>query len=135
MSNLGNTIDRLAKGLESMASKLLTEESLDRFLPDADLIDDGTEYRILLDVPGMAKGQLKVEVVDGSIVVRGERDIDSEATYIKRERRFGTFHRSFSIPEPVHKKDITARFKDGVLTLTVKKNVDEAGDSTIDIQD
>lgn len=135
MSNLGKTLGRLTKELESIAAKILPEELLDSFLPDADLIDAGTEYHIQLDVPGMTKDQLKVEVADGSLVVRGERSIETEHTFIKRERRFGTFHRSFSIPESVTKSDISARFKDGVLTLVVKKNQAEAGDSTIDIQD
>lgn len=135
MSNLGNTLNRLTKELESIAAKILPEDLLDSFLPDADLIDAGAEYQIRLDVPGMTKDQLKVEVADGSLVVRGERTIETEHTFIKRERRFGTFHRSFSIPESVTKSDISARFKDGVLTLTVKKNTIEAGDTTIDIQD
>lgn len=135
MSNLGNTLNRLTKELESIAAKILPEDLLDSFLPDADLIDAGAEYQIRLDVPGMTKDQLKVEVADGSLVVRGERTIETEHTFIKRERRFGTFHRSFSIPESVTKSDISARFKDGVLTLTVKKNTVDAGDTTIDIQD
>lgn len=135
MSNLGNTLNRLTKELESIAAKILPEDLLDSFLPDADLIDAGAEYQIRLDVPGMTKDQLKVEVADGSLVVRGERTIETDHTFIKRERRFGTFHRSFSIPESVTKSDISARFKDGVLTLTVKKNTVDAGDTTIDIQD
>jgi HSP20 family protein len=135
MSEFTKTIDRLSKEIESFAAKLLPEDMLDSFLPSADLLDAGDEYRIRLDVPGISKDQLKVDVADGTLTVRGEREADEKGTYLKRERRHGAFLRSFSLPEPVGKKDITARFKDGVLTLTVKKTVVDANATHIDIQD
>lgn len=135
MSELGKTLGRLTKELESFAAKLLPEDMLDSFLPHADLLDAGDEYRIRLDVPGISKDRLKVEVADGTLTVRGERDAEESGTYMKRERRFGAFMRSFTLPEPVGKKDISARFKDGVLTLTVKKTVVGSDATRIDIQD
>ncbi len=135
MSEFTTSLNKLAKELESFAAKLLPEDMLDSFLPSADLVDAGTEYLIRLDVPGISKDRLKVDVADGTLTVRGERDADESGTYLKRERRHGVFLRAFTLPEPVGKKDITARFKDGVLTLTVKKTVVDADATHIDIQD
>lgn len=135
MSEFTKSLNKLTKELESFAAKLLPEEMLDSFLPSADLVDAGNEYHIRLDVPGISKDRLKVDVADGTLTVRGERDADETGTYLKRERRYGAFLRSFTLPEPVGKKDITARFKDGVLILTVKKTVVDADATHIDIQD
>lgn len=135
MSEFTKTLDRLSKEIESFAAKLLPEDMLDSFLPAADLVDAGTEYLIRLDVPGITKDRLKVDLVDGTLTVRGEREADESGTYLKRERRHGAFLRSFTLPDTVGKKDITARFKDGVLTLTVKKTVVDADATHIDIQD
>lgn len=135
MSEFTKSLNKLTRELESFAAKLLPEELLDSFLPAADLLDAGDEYRIRLDVPGISKEHLKVDVADGTLTVRGEREADETGTYLKRERRYGAFQRSFTLPEPVGKKDITARFKDGVLTLTVKKTVVDADATHIDIQD
>jgi HSP20 family protein len=135
MSEFTKTIDRLTKEIESFAAKFVPDETLDSFLPSADLVDAGTEYRIRLDVPGITKDQLNVDVSEGTLTVRGERAADDSGTFLKRERRYGAFLRSFTLPDAVTKKDITARFKDGVLTLTVKKTVVDADATHIDIQD
>lgn len=135
MSEFTKTLDRISKEIESFAAKLLPEDMLDSFLPAADLVDSATEYLIRLDVPGITKDRLKVDVTDGTLTVRGEREADESGTYLKRERRHGAFLRSFTLPDSVGKKDITARFKDGVLTLTVKKTVVDADATHIDIQD
>lgn len=135
MSEFTKTLDRISKEIESFAAKLLPEDMLDSFLPAADLVDSATEYLIRLDVPGITKDRLKVDVTDGTLTVRGEREADESGTYLKRERRHGAFLRSFTLPDSVGKNDITARFKDGVLTLTVKKTVVDADATHIDIQD
>ena len=63
-----------------------------------------------------------MELKDGSLILRGERTIEHEEkkkNYHRIERAYGSFERSFIIPEGVKEKDIHARYKDGVLELTM----------------
>ena len=74
------------------------------------------------ELPGVKKEDIHVELKNGYLTVRGERTIEHEEkkkNYQRIERSHGSFERSFIIPGGVKEKDIHARFKDGVLELTM----------------
>ena len=82
---------------------------------------DGT-YLVRADLPGMSKKDIHVELRDGYLTLRGERKSEHEENkdnYHRIERTHGTFERSFRVPEGVTEKDIHAKYKDGVLELTI----------------
>lgn len=92
--------------------------------PPVDVIDNDKAYEIMAEVPGMDANDITVEVADGSLIIRGEKQEEKEETrrdYYLRERSYGSFERSFSIPEGVAVDRIEASFKNGVLTLLLPK--------------
>ena len=95
--------------------------------PRMDLLETEEAYRIRLDVPGMSKDDLTINYQDNELTVSGERTSnrpEDEAEYVRVERPFGYFHRTFSLPQTVDATGIQATYENGVLTLTVPKSED-----------
>lgn len=85
------------------------------------------KYEISMDLPGVSKDAIKVELEDGYLfvsasVTRDVRKSDPGRTYIRKERYNGQYKRSFYVGENVSKEQVTAEFKDGVLRLVVPKS-------------
>lgn len=92
--------------------------------PRVDLSETDQAYLIELDVPGMKKDELEVNYQDGSLTISGERRqtaTDENASYVRVERRFGRFYRSFDLPKSVESTKIDATYQDGVLKIEVPK--------------
>lgn len=95
--------------------------------PSVDITEDEKEYSISADLPQVAKDDVKVVVENGSLVIKGDRNRETEHKDKKVhrvERSFGSFHRSFSLPEDADGNGVTASFKDGVLRVSLPKNED-----------
>ena len=95
-----------------------------------DVRDDGDQYTLEADMPGVNKDNLKVEVADGILTISAEYDEKKEEKgeddkYVYRERRCGSVRRSFNV-EGIREDDITAEFKDGVLKLALPKQEEKA---------
>src|SRR5690606_10460486 len=83
----------------------------------------GNQLRICVDLPGLTKDDVKVEVEDGALIVQGERREErsegGEAQGFRRsERRYGSFHRTIPLPDYVDTGNAQAQMKDGVLEVT-----------------
>jgi HSP20 family protein len=99
-------------------------EGLYEFLPPADVVEHEKEYLVKIDLPDVKKEDVKVLFDDGVLTVRGERRVEKEEKGEKvhrTERFYGSFERSFMLPEDVDPKLIHAETKEGVLTLTLPK--------------
>ncbi|MFP4227214.1 MAG: Hsp20/alpha crystallin family protein [Salinivenus sp.] len=95
--------------------------------PRTDLTETEEAYHIHLDLPGMRKEDLKINYQDSELTVSGERTSDrsgNEAEYVRVERPFGHFYRSFTLPQTVHADKISATYEHGVLTISVPKTED-----------
>jgi HSP20 family protein len=95
--------------------------------PRTDLVETEDAYRIHLDVPGVGKESLKINYKDNQLTVSGERAsdrTDEEEEYVRVERAFGHFYRSFTLPRTVNAENIEAAYENGVLTITVPKTED-----------
>jgi HSP20 family protein len=92
--------------------------------PRVDITDEGDHLMITADMPGIPKENVEVELQDGILHIRSkveeERKEEGKA-YIRRERRYSSFHRSFMLPEGVNEQSIEANMKDGVLSVKVPK--------------
>lgn len=96
------------------------------WMPRADIRETEKDYVIDLSLPGIRKEDVKVEVKDDVLTVSGERKSDKEEkgkNWLRRESSYGSFLRSFTLPEGLHSEDIKAGYKDGVLTLSMRKPV------------
>jgi len=96
--------------------------------PRTDLVETDDSYRLQLDVPGMSKDELNINVKDNQLTVSGERKserTEESEEYVRVERSFGQFYRSFSLPRTVNANDIRASYDSGVLTISVPKSEEE----------
>ncbi|DBA73956.1 hypothetical protein WJX77_003207 [Trebouxia sp. C0004] len=102
----------------------------------ADLRESSTQYKFLIDLPGVPKSDIKVQVdKDRKLIVSGERkqeDMDVNWRQQKQERRFGAFQRKFQLPEDADVSKIQGKAENGVLTITISKipKEDVPSDST-----
>ncbi len=97
-----------------------------------DIRETEGEYIIEMELPGFKKEDVEAELKDGYLTVRAEHhenneEKDKAGHYIRKERYFGNFARSFYVGDVVTQEDIKAEFKDGILTLDVpkKENVEK----------
>jgi len=114
-----------------------TEPVRDRLLaPRTDVYETGEAYHISMELPGVKKEAVELSVQDGILTIKGElpydREDDDKTHYYRRERRYGAFERSWTLPENIDQEHIGAAFKDGILTLTLTK-APEAKPRRIDI--
>lgn len=90
--------------------------------PTMEVYTKGNAFNVKVDVPGMKKEEVTVEVNDEYLVVRGERKEEKEEKkegYFKTERTYGTFYRTVPLPEGVNPETAKASMTDGVLTITM----------------
>lgn len=95
------------------------------WFPSADVEEEADHYMLSLEIPGMRKDDLNIEVIDNQIVVSGERKQEESRKSkgsVYSERRFGRFQRSFALPTHVDAGKIEAQYQDGVLKLYVPKS-------------
>lgn len=93
--------------------------------PRMDLAENDAAYLVELDLPGVAKEDIKIDLEDNRLMVRGERkeeEREEGENYLRMERSYGNFYRSFSLPDVAKTKDIKAEFKDGVLKIRIPKS-------------
>lgn len=96
----------------------------DLYAPACEILDEEKSYSISLDIAGVTKDDINIEVKDNHLYISGERKYNGkvEKDYILRsERRYGKFSRVFSLPKNVNPDAIEARFENGVLDLTLPK--------------
>jgi HSP20 family protein len=88
--------------------------------PEVDISEDDHGYLLKADLPEMKKDDVRVTVEDGILSVSGERKSgkeDQKKKFHRIERSFGTFRRSFTLPEDANSTKVTADFHDGVLKV------------------
>ena len=94
-------------------------------MPAVDVVESEKAYEITAELPGMDEKDIEVKVTDGSLTIKGEKQEEKEEKdYYLRERHYGSFERSFELPESVEPDKIEASFKKGVLTVTLPKKVE-----------
>ena len=88
--------------------------------PEVDISEDDRGYLLKADLPEMKKDDVRVTVEDGILNVCGERKTEKEdqkRKFHRIERSYGTFRRSFTLPEDADSTKVTAEFRDGVLKV------------------
>jgi HSP20 family protein len=92
------------------------------FTPALDVEEKDGTYLVKADLPGLKKDDIHIELRNGLLTLRGERRDEHEekkGRYHWVERTYGSFERSFCVPEGVTEKDIHAKYRDGVLELSI----------------
>ena len=87
-----------------------------------DVEETDKEYKVLLDLPGMKKEEVKTSIENHCLVVEGERKSEKkDKKYHVSERSFGSFHREVSLPENADLENVSAVYENGELKVTIPK--------------
>lgn len=103
----------------------LTRNGGSVFVPKVDVIESENAYELHVSAPGMTKDDFKLEVQDNQLIVSGERKFQNEKkekNFHSIESHYGSFTRSFSLPENADSEKINARYNNGILEVTVPKD-------------
>jgi HSP20 family protein len=92
--------------------------------PEVELSEKGNQVRVCIDLPGVPKDNVKIDIHEGMLTIHGERreertDGGEGQGFRRSERRYGSFYRSIPLPEGVQSENAQARMKDGVLEISI----------------
>lgn len=120
-----NTLqDQVNRLLEDSIREAGPNSSLTAWAPAVDIYETGSELVVTADLPGINEKDIDVRVENNMLTVRGERKLEktvNEDNMLLVERAYGSFSRSFSLPNTVNMEAIKADFHDGVLTVKLPK--------------
>jgi HSP20 family protein len=107
----------------------LGEESMSMaaWSPSCDIYETKTEIVVKAEIPGVKKEDVKLSIQDNMLTLSGERKFEEKTKkedYVRVERGYGSFTRSFTLPPSVDAKNISAEFKDGLLEVKLPKSVE-----------
>ena len=97
--------------------------------PKADILDDGDGFVVSVELPGVSKKNLDIDLRSDRLTVRGKKDVENREEsdgYVKVERSRGSFERSFFLGDKIDTENIKAEHRDGVLRLTLPRKREEA---------
>jgi HSP20 family protein len=110
--------------------------TVSQWTPLVDISEDANEYLVKAELPELKKEDVKVSVENGELTISGERRAEKEEKgkkFHRIERSYGSFVRSFTLPEAVSGDKVTAEFKDGVLSVHLPKD-EKAKPKTIEVK-
>jgi len=119
-----DVFDRYSRALGNPFGKNMELAGTGVWSPRADIAETEGNYQIKMELPEVKKQDVKVAVENGILTIRGERQQEKEESgkkFHRVERLYGSFARSFTLPDNVNTKSIDASFKDGMLTLIIPK--------------
>jgi HSP20 family protein len=112
-----------------------TDGRLHAWTPAIDVVRENGSLVVRADIPGIKPEEVKIEVEDDILTVSGEHEEHKEEKdkhYVRRERRYGSFHRTMTLPSGVDAKKIKATTHDGIVEVTIPLPK-EAGKETVKI--
>jgi HSP20 family protein len=95
--------------------------------PAVDVVEQDDGYKVTAELPGMEEKDIEVKFSDGTLTIKGEKEEEKEEKkkdYFLSERHYGSFQRSFRVPDGVDADKIEANFKNGVLSVTLPKTAE-----------
>ncbi|MGA1981339.1 MAG: Hsp20/alpha crystallin family protein [Acidobacteriaceae bacterium] len=118
--------NRLNSIFSDFARPDVEDESLamGNFIPPVDVYEDAHELVLKLEVPGIKQEDLDVKLENQTLTVKGERKFEKnekEENFHRIERRYGSFTRSFTLPQTVDAGAVKANYENGVLTISLAK--------------
>ena len=119
--------DQVNRLLESTTQGRGDYSALTAWTPSVDIYETENELVIKADVPGMDENDLDVRVENHTLTIRGERKLEQtvkEDNYLRVERNYGSFSRSFGLPNTVNTEAIKAEYKNGALTIELPKSAE-----------
>lgn len=116
--------EHLNRALEDFGGRGRGESALTSWAPAVDIYETELELVVKADLPEIDPKDLDIRVENNVLTIRGERNFEkkvNEENYLRVERAYGSFSRSFALANTVNTEAIQAGYQDGVLTLTIPK--------------
>ena len=127
-AELQNRINRMFDESFGRSRESDDEMNLRAWRPAVDIYEAENGIVVAVELPGVSKESVSVEVKDDVLTLKGERLADpaiNEDSYYRRERLFGPFKRSFTLHQNVKPDQIKATFKDGILQIEIPRPMQE----------
>jgi len=124
IDSLQDEMNRLFNDFFSPDERLLGEME---FTPSVDISENKNEIVIEADLPGMEEKDIDVSIAGDLLTIKGERKDEKEEKeedYYRKERVYGSFSRQITLPKHIKREDVKAKFKNGVLKITLPKSED-----------
>ena len=123
LSSLQEQVNRLFQSNSSGREN----SNLTSWAPAVDIYETENELVVNADLPGIDEKDLDIQVENDTLSIRGERKFDqkvNEDHYLRVERTYGSFSRSFGLPNTVNKEAVKAHYRSGVLTVELPKRAE-----------
>ena len=123
-STLQEQVNKLFDGTFHSQSE---NSAITSWAPAVDIYETENELVLKADLPGVNEKDIDVRVENNMLTVRGERQFETkvkEDNFLRVERTYGAFNRSFGLPNTVNTEGITAEYKNGVLSVTLPKRAE-----------
>jgi HSP20 family protein len=125
LEDVSNRLNRIFRRSSDSVQASRESMTVADWSPSADITETDTAYLIKAEIPGVNKQDVKVSVQDGMLTIQGERKMEKEEKGKKFHRvecSYGSFVRSFRMPDDVDENSVNAEFKDGMLNVTLVKS-------------
>ena len=125
MTNLQSTLNRILNQ-ESAPSgdDLMTSGT---FIPPVDIYEDEQSFKLQVEVPGLSEKDIDIRLENNTLTLRGERKFETELkeeNFRRVERRYGSFVRSFTLPNSVDSENVSADYENGMLNIRLAKKAE-----------
>ena len=125
--NLSSLQDQMNRLFESSFRGQSDESALTTWAPSVDIYETENELVLKADLPEVPEKDIDIHVENNMLTIRGERKFEQKVkqdNYLRVERAYGAFSRSFSLPNTVDTEAIKAEYKNGVLTVFMPKRAE-----------
>ena len=102
--------------------------------PNHDIIEKDNEYLVDFALAGFKKEDVSLNVDNNILTIEGERKVDQETKYSRKGTFYGSFKKSFTLPENINSEKIDASFTDGILSVIIPKDEKAKLTKTIEIK-
>jgi len=124
-TDIDRSIENLRRDMEKTFSSFPSAHLPKMSQTSCDVIDEGNQFRVKMDVPGIKKNEVKLNVTDNSLEVSAEHKEESEEkkkNYLRKERSQVSYYRSLPLSEKIISGKVMAKLADGVLDITMPKS-------------
>lgn len=107
------------------------------FTPQVDIAETDKAFELSFAIPGIKKNEIKIDLNEGQLVVSGERKFEEkkeEKNFHSVETRYGSFSRSFHLPDNINVDKVEAKYEDGLLNVIIPKDEQKIQKKTIAIK-
>lgn len=107
------------------------------FVPQVDIAESDKAFEVQFIVPGVEKDAFNIDLQDGKLTVSGERKLKEEASeknFRTVESSYGSFSRSFHLPDNILEENVSASYKNGILNVSIPKDEKKALKQTVEVK-